>query len=112
MDYYSRAYKLAKSDTPAAKTYKEGLYKDLTILYEGRFNKKDGLDAYIASAATKPVPNPTTPVTPVIDPDPTTTTTSAAPAAAKPSAASTTTPTKPLSSVGNKAAVARKGTRK
>lgn len=88
MDYYSRAYKLAKSDTPAAKAYRESLYKDLTVLYEGRFNKKDGLDAYIASVTSKPVPNPTTPITPVNDPE--TTTTSSAPAtAAKPVAATT-----------------------
>ena len=107
MDYYSRAYKLAKSDTPAAKTYKDGLYKDLSILYEGRFNKKDGLDAYIASAAAKPVPNPATPVTPVNDPDPTTTTTSA-PASAKPAAAVTT---KPISATPVKSSVAKKGTR-
>jgi hypothetical protein len=90
MDYYSRAYKLAKSDTPAAKTYKDSLYKDLTILYEGRFNKKDGLDAYIASVTAKPVPNPTTPITPVNDPE--TTTTSSAPATARPATATATTP--------------------
>ena len=119
MDYYSRAYRLAKSDTPAAKTYKDSLYKDLTILYEGRFNKKDGLDAYISSAASKPLPNPTSPVTPVLDPEPTNTTntTSAKPAAAapattKPAGAATTQPTKPLSTNGAaKPVVAKKGTR-
>jgi hypothetical protein len=122
MDYYSRAYKLAKSDTPAAKTYKDSLYKDLTILYEGRFNKKDGLDAYIATVTSKPVPNPTTPITPVNDPEPvrTTTTSSAVPAVVKPASAATTTPAKPATSatttpvkptVGTKAVV-KKGTRK
>jgi len=118
MEYYSRAYKLAKATTPAEKTYRDGLYKDLTILYEGRFNKKDGLDAYISSVSAKPLPNPTTPVTPVLDPEPTTTTTSApasakpaasAPASAKPAAAVTT---KPLSTIPVKAGVAKKGTRK
>ena len=111
MDYYSRAYKLAKSDTPAAKTYKESLYKDLSILYEGRFNKKVGLDAYIATVTARPVPNPTTPITPVNDPDPVrTTTTSSVPTAVKPSTA-TTTPVKPAATVGTKAVV-KKGTRK
>jgi hypothetical protein len=114
MDYYSRAYKLAKSDTPAAKTYKDSLYKDLTILYEGRFNKKDGLDAYIATVTAKPVPNPTTPVTPVNDPEPTTTTTTGA-APATGTAAPTTAakpPTKPMSTtVTTKTSVAKKGTR-
>jgi len=105
MDYYSRAYKMAKSDTPAAKTYKDGLYKDLGILYEGRFSKKDGLDDYIAAVMTKQMPNPTTPVTPVSDPEPTpTTTTGTATKPAAPAAAPTTTtttatkpPTKPMS---------------
>lgn len=92
LDYYSRAYKLAKSDTPAAKTYKDGLYKDLTVLYEGRFSKKDGLDAYIATVVTKPMPNPTTPVTPISDPEPTPTTTTGT--ATKPA---TTPATKPAS---------------
>lgn len=108
MEYYSRAYKLAKSDTPAAKTYKDQLYKDLTILYEGRFNKKDGLDAYISSVTAKPLPNPTTPITPVTDPEPTTTT--SAPASAKPASATTTT-NKPVSTVPAKSSVAKKGTR-
>ena len=112
LDYYSRAYKLAKSDTPAAKTYKESLYKDLMILYEGRFNKKEGLDAYIASVTAKPVPNPTTPITPVNDPEPvkTTTTTSGA----KPTSGTTTinTPAKAVAPVVTKAAVVKKGTRK
>lgn len=119
MDYYGRAYKLAKSDTPAAKTYKDALYRDLSILYEGRFNKKDGLDAYIATVTSKPVPNPTTPITPVNDPEPTTTTTGAAPAT-KPAAttaapASTTAvkpATKPMSTTTKTSPVAKKGTRK
>jgi hypothetical protein len=113
MDFYSRAYKLAKTDTPAAKTYKDALYKDLSILYEGRFQKKDGLEAYIATATAKPVPDPTTPVTPVNDPEPATTTGTAAPATAAP--ASTTAakpPTKPMSTTGTaKTPVVKKGTR-
>jgi hypothetical protein len=116
IDYYGRAYKLAKSDTPAAKTYKDSLYKDLGILYEGRFGKKDGMDAYIATVTAKPLTNPTSPVTPVNDPEPTTTTTTstAAPASAKPAAATTTTPTKPMSTVAptTKSTVAKKGTKK
>ena len=104
MEYYSRAYKVAKSDTPAAKTYRDSLYRDLTILYEGRFPDKGkaGLDAYISSVTAKPLPNPTTPVTPVNDPDPTTTTSA-------PSGAATT---KPVSSTPVKSSVAKKGTRK
>ena len=112
MDYYSRAYKLAKTDTPAAKTYKDALYKDLSILYEGRFQKKDGLDAYIATVTAKPVPDPSTPITPVNDPEPTTTT-GAAPATAAPASTTAAKPaTKPMSTTGTaKTSVAKKGTR-
>ena len=49
MDGFVRAYAVAKADTPADKTYKDSIYKDLTVLYQGRFEKKEGLDAYIAS---------------------------------------------------------------
>ena len=111
MDYYSRAYKLAKTDTPAAKTYKDALYKDLSILYEGRFQKKDGLDAYIATVTAKPVPDPSTPITPVNDPEPTTTT-GAAPATAAPASTTAAKPVaKPMSTTGTaKTSVAKKGT--
>ena len=84
MDGFIRAYSNAKTGTPAEKTYKDGIYKDLTVLYQGRFDKKDGLDSYIASVTAKPMPNPTLEVTPIADPEPATTTTT-----------TTTTPVKP-----------------
>lgn len=99
LDAYSRAYKVAKNDTPANKTYRDELYKNLTVLYKGRFDKVDGLDTYIASLVMKPMPNPTSEVTPVTDPEPATTTTTALPATDKPA---TTTPTKPASATTTK----------
>ncbi len=128
LDAYSRAHNVAKSDTPAAKAYKDGVYKIMQGLYKRRFEKDAGLDVFVASTLAKPFPNPTTPVTPVADPDtPTTTTTtgttSAAPAAApattaakpatKPMSTTGTKPaTKPMSTTGTKAVATKKGTRK
>ena len=103
LDAFSRAHKAAAAgpDTPANKTLKDGLYKQLQTLFERRFETKVGLDTYIVATVAKPMPNPTSPVTPVADPEPapttttTTTTTTTAPATtAKPA---TTTPTKPAS---------------
>jgi hypothetical protein len=112
MDALGRAY--TKAVKPTDKTLKDSVYKQIQALYERRFpSKKEGLDTYISSTVAKPMPNPTTPVTPVIDPEPTTTTTTtSAPAAAKPAAAATTTPTKPVSTMPVKTSVAKKGTRR
>jgi hypothetical protein len=99
LDAYSRAHKVAKSDTPAAKAYKDNLYKIMQGLYKRRFDKDTGLDAYVASTLARPFPNPTSAVTPVSDPDPATTTTgTTAPAASGPAAkpnGKTATTTKP-----------------
>jgi hypothetical protein len=110
MDALGRAYK--KAEKPADKSLKDSLYKQIQVLYERRFpEKKDGLDTYISSTVAKPMPNPTTPVTPVVDPEPTTTTTTttSAPAGAKPAAAAVT---KPVSTLPSKASVAKKGARR
>lgn len=114
LDAYSRAHSVAK-----ASPYKDNLYKIMQGLYKRRFDKDAGLDSYVSSTIAKPFPNPTTPVIPVVDPEPTTTTTTSAPAATKsapaatkPASATTATPTKPLSSVPTKTVVGKKGTRK
>lgn len=90
LDAFSRAHSFAKSDTPENKKFKDGLYQQVQALYERRFGKKDGLDTYIAAAVTKPMPNPTSPVTPVADPEPATTTTTTGTAAPAPVAAAKT----------------------
>ncbi|MEO6050117.1 MAG: hypothetical protein ABIP78_02155 [Pyrinomonadaceae bacterium] len=74
IDAFSRAYSLA-SPTPAAKPYKDKMYKNLQDGYKLRFGKLDGLDAWIATTVKKPLPNPLTPVTPIFDPEPVTATT-------------------------------------
>jgi hypothetical protein len=79
IDAYSRAYKYAKDDKLQKKEYVDGLYTRLKEIYAFRFdNKVEGIDAYIASVQSKPMPDPTTPITPVKEetPAPAATTTS------------------------------------
>ncbi|MEP6705003.1 MAG: hypothetical protein ABJB34_09375 [Acidobacteriota bacterium] len=129
LDAYTRAHSVAKSDTPATKAYKDSLYKIMQGLYKRRFEKETGLDAFVSTTLSKPFPNPTTPVTPISDPETKTETTGAAPAATTPAttatkpatkpmtntmapAATTVKPaTKPMSSTTTKTPVAKKGTR-
>lgn len=93
LDAYSRAYSLAPS-TPAGKAYRDSLFSTLTDLYKVRTGGKvEGLDAWITSATSKPMPDPTTAITPVIDPEPTTTTTTSTSTTTTPPAA--TVPAKP-----------------
>ncbi|HEX8249759.1 MAG TPA: hypothetical protein VF599_16390 [Pyrinomonadaceae bacterium] len=86
IDAYGRARSFATTDKP----YQEALSNNLKVLYGFRFDgKTDGLDAYVSGLTGKPMPDPTSAVTPVIDTTPTTTT------ATTPSSTSslTTTPT-------------------
>ena len=104
LDAYSRAHKVAKSDTPAAKTYKDNLYKLMQGIYKRRFEKDTGLEAYVATTLAKPFPNPTSEVQPISDPEPATTTTTtgqpATPATAAPATASPASAVKkPVSAV-------------
>jgi len=70
IDAYARAYKMAQADKKYPKTYTDNLYKSIGELYNVRFGKTEGLDAYIAKVDAKPMPNPTMPVTPISDPEP------------------------------------------
>jgi hypothetical protein len=110
MDALGRAHQ--KATKPTDKTLKDSVYKQIQVLYGQRFpEKKDAPDTYISATIKNPMPNPTTPVAPVIDPEPATTTTStssAAPAATKPASAATTVPNKPMSTIPAKASVAKK----
>lgn len=60
LDAYARAFKT--STTPAAQAAMKKIFSDL---YDFRFDKTDGIDAWIATAVAKPFPNPATPVDPV-----------------------------------------------
>jgi hypothetical protein len=78
MDAFARAYSFG-----VAKAYKDLMYKNLQDAFKVRYGKTDLLnEKWVADTVKKPLPNPTTPVTPIADPKPvtTTTTTGAAPA--------------------------------
>lgn len=103
LDAYGRAHKYTKDATRKA-----AIYKELERVYQLRFDKKDGMDTYLATTVAKPLPNPTSTVEPVVEPDANTTTTTttgtttATPAPAPAAKPATTTPTKPMSTVGTK----------
>ncbi len=67
LDGFVRAYKNAKDVTPAEKEYRKTIYGQIETIYKSRFEdeKAVGIDSYIASAFVKPMPNPTSDVTPV-----------------------------------------------
>lgn len=73
LDAFGRAHKVADDKIASEKTLKAEVYKTMQALYEKRFEKKDGLDTWISAAVAKPMPNPTTEVRPVQDPEPVTT---------------------------------------
>ena len=82
IDGYARAYKLADTKD---KAYKDGLYETVKEIYKLRFEgKTDGVDAYVATLTSKPMPDPATKVEPVIE---------VVPATATPGATPGTTPT-------------------
>ncbi|MCS6874669.1 MAG: hypothetical protein N2Z23_10325 [Pyrinomonadaceae bacterium] len=69
IDAYARARENAGND----QRYKESLYETIKILYSVRFDgKKEGVDQYITSLISKPMPDPTSPVMPIVEPASTT----------------------------------------
>ncbi len=133
IDAYARAYKIAKDNKDSKPDYVNALYSKLKDLYAFRFdNNTSGIDQFVATVQTKPLPDPTTAITPVaVEPTPTettpTTNTTTPPAmdttkpatdttkpATTPATKPTTTPTtpakKPVSST-DATAPKKKGTR-
>lgn len=95
IDAYARAYALSKDNPAATKEYKDILYARLKSLYTFRHNNTDGIDSLVASVMNRPMPNPTTEVTPVVEEkttDTSTTTTSTTTPSTKPASTATTTP--------------------
>jgi hypothetical protein len=74
LDAYSRAQVASKNDTSAAaKEFAAKRYEAvIKPAYAKRFGNTEGVDAYIAAIASKPVPNPATAVTPIAEPVPAT----------------------------------------
>ncbi len=84
IDAYARAYSLATAkDSKDKKEYVDGIYSRLQDLYKFRYDGDvKGIDAYVATVMSKPMPDPTTPVTPVAAE--TTTATTVSPTTTKP----------------------------
>jgi hypothetical protein len=95
-DAFGRAYKIAAAD-PKLATLKTNVAKTLTDLYKFRFNMADAkqadVDKYISDLVAKPMPDPGTAVTPVVEQVNTATTTS--------STSTPTTTTTPATTVSN-----------
>ncbi len=97
-DAFGRAYKIASAD-PKLATLKTNIAKTLTDLYKFRFNLADAkqadIDKYVAALVAKPMPDPSSAVTPVVEATPTTTTTTSTTSTTlnTTNAATTTTPT-------------------
>ncbi|HEX8286536.1 MAG TPA: hypothetical protein VF556_00985 [Pyrinomonadaceae bacterium] len=114
IDAYARAYKLF-GNTPAEKTQKDAVYALIKDFYTFRNNgKADGMDAYISSVTAKPMPNPTSEVTPVVEAAPATTSTNGTTSMTTPTTSvpvvntNTQAATKPASSANGTAAAEAK----
>ena len=90
IDAFGRAYKIAAAD-PKKAELKTTIGKTLSDLYKFRFNladaKQPDIDKYVADLVAKPMPDPSTEVTPVVIEAPATTTTTTS------TTTTTTTPT-------------------
>jgi len=75
LDAYIRAYNVAPSTTEAEKTYKTAIYNRTKVIYGARYDQKmDNFDKDLAVVQTKPFPDPSTAVTPIVETPPSTTT--------------------------------------
>lgn len=90
MDAFQRALVLG-----AAPAYKAKMKANVEAAYKRRFGKTDGMDAFVTSLVAKPFADPTTPVTPISDPEPVKT------------AAATTTEMPTTTTVANNATTAK-----
>ncbi len=87
IDAYARALKVAMANPKTTQEYKDGLRSSLEEIYKFRYDKTDGLDAYLNTVTNKPFVNPTTPIQPVVEEkkvETTTTTTSPNTSSTKP----------------------------
>ncbi len=67
VDSYARAYSVADK-APAGKDYRDGLYGSLKEIYNLRYEgKRTDVDVYANGVSSRPMPDPTTKVTPVAE---------------------------------------------
>lgn len=78
MDAFARAYSYAKANNKLPADVSKDLYETLTQFYKYRHNDQTtGMDAYVASVANSPLPDPTSTITPVVETTPAATTSGA-----------------------------------
>ena len=110
IDAYARAQNAVSATDPAKKAYRDGIGKRIEDLYKVRFDKTDGVAAFVKTQLSKPLPDPTVAPTPIVEvePAPVTpgTTTPAPTTGTKPAAPGTKPVTTPASTNGTKPAAA------
>jgi hypothetical protein len=75
MDAFARAYTYAKSNTKIEPSVSKDLYDTITQFYKFRYpDQTTGMDAFVASVANRPLPDPASTITPVTETTPTTAT--------------------------------------
>ena len=102
------AIALFPATDPKLKTDAAGYYDEMKKFYQNRFEKADGLDAWVTANTAKPIVDPSTPIVPVVEAAP-----AVAPAATTPAAAATpavTTPAKPAATAPAKPAATKPAT--
>lgn len=87
IDALGRAHKLTTGTDKPSMDYKANIYKEMQAQYELRFDKKDGLDTWVAASVAKPLVDPTSAVQPVSDEKPADATTTTGGGTATPAAA-------------------------
>lgn len=113
IDAYARAQNSVDlNKEPGLKSYKEALGAQVETLYKVRFQKVDGLSAFVNTQLAKPLPDPTTVPTPIVEvepeaaPAPATTGTPASSTGVKPGTPGTVKPTTAPATNGTKPATA------
>jgi len=70
LDAYGRARSLVPASDPRQKTYRDGLSGQIDTIYNLRFQKPEGLNEFVTAQIAKPLPDPTTVPTPIVEVDP------------------------------------------
>ena len=73
IDAYARAYQYAKANPKESKTYVDGLRNTINGLYNFRYQKPEKktpaiINTYLAGVMSTPMPDPTSQVSPVVEP--------------------------------------------
>ena len=70
LDAYGRALNLVPANDPRQKVYRDGLSAQIDTIYNLRFQKPDGRNEFVSAQIQKPLPDPTTVPTPIVEVDP------------------------------------------